>query len=120
MSLALAYAKAPEAPHTANHLGEVLLRRGDALEAEKLFREAIRAMPRRALYYWNLALALEASGQCQEAFSTWQTYLVLERDAADRSRVAEHLEATYSRGGRCAGVVNPEATVKAPTKASQE
>ena len=45
----------------------MLLRRGDAAEAEQYYREALRISPSYAEVHYNLSLALAAAGKQDEA-----------------------------------------------------
>lgn len=67
-----AYRRALEAegPHRAaahNNLGVLAFNEGRVDEAERHFREAVRADPGEALYHANLGAALRASGKLEQA-----------------------------------------------------
>ena len=56
----------------ANNAGNILLRRGQAAEAEALYRQAVAADPKHALAINNLGVSLLKQGQVQAAVETFE------------------------------------------------
>ena len=85
-------------PSTLNHMGEVQLARKRYAAASRFFQQAIRAVPGKSAYYWNIALAYEGMGDCARALQNWRKYLGLEQDPDSRRTVERHIEANRGFG----------------------
>jgi len=57
----------PDAPHLLDSLGTVRLARGETAEAVAAYRRAVAAEPDRAVYRFNLSIALARDGANREA-----------------------------------------------------
>ena len=85
-------------PSTLNHMGEVQLARKRYAAAARFFDQAIDIAPWKTAYYWNMALAHEGLGNCEQALQNWEKYLHLEQDPDSRKTVQQHIEANYGTG----------------------
>ncbi len=85
--------------HSAwNHLGEVLFARQDLIGALNAFNLAVAGAPWLPAYRWNLALALESVGRCEEARGHWLHFLEITDQPADAAEVRTHLESPAGFG----------------------
>jgi Flp pilus assembly protein TadD len=57
----------PDAPHLLDRLGTVRLARGESADAVAAYRRAVAAEPERAVYRFNLSIALARVGADGEA-----------------------------------------------------
>ncbi len=72
----------PRQPETLHLYGLVQARRGDAVAAIALIRQAIAAAPGNALFHFNLGCLLEAQGMLDEAVSAYARAAALQPDSA--------------------------------------
>jgi Tfp pilus assembly protein PilF len=85
-----------------NHWGELFVKQGKYSEARDRFRQAVASAPWIPVSYWNLAVTLERTGDCEEALGNWQRFLKLETAEERLLRVREHIRGTYQTpGGDC-------------------
>lgn len=94
----------PRHRHEAfNGLGEALFAQGRYPEAAASYTRAITLAPEISIYRWNMALALEKTGECRQAYGHWQAFLQLSRDSGDKQEVEAHLREVHGPRGACAG-----------------
>ena len=78
-------------------LGYVLLKRGEAAEAEKIFQKAIDRGAKAPVFYYHLALALASRRERAEAIDNLEKALSIEEPFEFRED-AEHLLSRLKRG----------------------
>lgn len=85
-----------------NTLGELRLKQDRAEEAVHYFKRAVEMAEWKPLYRWNLAVALERTGNCPDARHQWETFLKLRPARQEQRMVLDHLhEVHQTPGGRC-------------------
>ncbi len=82
----------PNMPEPLNTLGELYLTKGEPKKAAEYFKRFVQLRPEDARGYWNVALALRASGDFAGAVQSARLFLAHESDPRSRQFAVDLIE----------------------------
>jgi len=87
----------PYMPEPANTLGEIYMAKGDYKKAAQYFMTFLQLRPEDARAYWNMAIALERTGEYEKALRFANQFLAMETDPRYRQAAMQMVNGLRNR-----------------------